>query len=278
MNIQSPTAPKAARGGLKVVVKSVDCLCTKTSTCWACQCLSDDMNAIDATIDVKSLEDWYSYDQPNRRVDKHELKEWFKRVGEAELIDDLDDDTRIDHMWGTNRLRNVKMIAAMTAADLCAAGYVEAEAKAIEPYLRKAPRPAAAAPPEQNITVVMQPDPDADRRSTQHSEQLSKSIAEAVAGKDKMDRFIDGEARRPTVKEALALLEDAREYATKLADGLCSSLEMIAIDPYANVTGNLLGLNVPDKKLFKLVRSAMTQSQYSRFGGAVVDSGVLLAR
>ena len=254
MKIQPPIAPKTARDGRRVVVKSVDCLCTETRTCWACS--SDDMDGIDAEIDVKSLDNWYSYDQPNRRVEKHELKEWFKRVGQAEIIDDLDEDARIEELWETRRLRNVKMISGMTVTDLCAAGYVEAEAKAIEPYLRKAPHPAPA-PPEQNITVMMQPDPDADRRSTEQSDQLSKSIAETVAGKDKLKRFIDGEAKRPTVKEALALLEDVREYAAKLADGLSSSLEMIAIDPYVDVTGHLLGLNVLDKKLFKLVRNAM---------------------
>ena len=143
------------------------------------------MAAIDDEIDLKSLDNWYSYDQPNRRVEKHELKEWFKRVGQAELIDDLDEDARIDELWETRRLRNVKMISGMTVTDLCAVGCVEAEAKVIEPYLRKAPHPAPA-PPEQNITVMMQPDPDADRRSTEQSDQLSKSIAEAVAGKDKL--------------------------------------------------------------------------------------------
>ena len=210
MKIQPPIAPKTARDGRRVVVKSVDCLCTETRTCWACS--SDDMDGIDAEIGVKSLDNWYSYDQPNRRVDKHELKEWFKRVGQAELIDDLDEDARIDQLWETRRLRNVKMISGMTVTDLFAAGYVEAEAKAIEPYLRKAPHPA---PPEQNITVLMQQDPDADRQSTaaEQSDQLPKSIAEAVAGKDKLKRFIDGEAKRPTVKEALTLLEDVREYA-----------------------------------------------------------------
>ena len=57
------------------------------------------MAAIDDEIDLKSLDNWYSYDQPNRRVEKHELKEWFKRVGQAELIDDLDEDARIDELW-----------------------------------------------------------------------------------------------------------------------------------------------------------------------------------
>ena len=59
------------------------------------------MAAIDVEIDMKSLDNWYSYDQPNRRVEKHELKEWFKRIGQAELVDDLDEDARVDELCET---------------------------------------------------------------------------------------------------------------------------------------------------------------------------------
>ena len=53
---------------------------------------------------------------PNRRVEKDELKEWLKIVGEQNFLDDLEADHGVDELWTNARYRNAHLVANLTMA------------------------------------------------------------------------------------------------------------------------------------------------------------------
>ena len=46
---------------------------------------------------------------PNRRVEKDELKEWLKIVGEQNFLDDLEADHGIDELWSNGVMQGIEM-------------------------------------------------------------------------------------------------------------------------------------------------------------------------
>ena len=214
---------------------------------------------------------------PNRRVEKDELKEWLKIVGEQNFLDDLEADHGVDELWTNARYRNAHLVANLTMAQLRDAGYAEGEALTILTYLVPVPpvaqpAPVAAAPAE--INVMMQPDPDADRRSREQSDALSKALSSAIVDKEATVKFIGGANRRPTVRETREYVSLFQSKAQRLDAPLGAAVELLYANPHCDLTAALLGQAVSDKELFGLVRRTLTNAQYTRFGSAMVDSGV----
>ena len=141
--------------------------------------------------DPDALRAKFCTDDPNRRVEREELAEWLEEVGDAEFMDDLHAVAAVEKLWGESRYRNAHLIANVTAERLSLCGWADAEVQTILKYLQPEPVPQNAGPPSV-ITAVIQPDPDADRRSKEQSDALSKALSDAVAGKQSIERFIDG--------------------------------------------------------------------------------------
>ena len=214
---------------------------------------------------------------PNRRVEKDELKEWLEIVGEQNFLDDLEADHGVDELWTNSRFRNAHLVANLTMVQLRDAGYAEGEALTILTYLVPwppvaGPAPVAAAPAE--INGVMQPDPDADRRSKEQSDALSKALSSAIVDKEATVKFIEGANRRPTVRETREHVSMFQSKAQRLDAPLGAAVELLYANPHCDLTAALLGQAVSDKELFGLVRRTLTNAQYTRFGSAMVDSGV----
>ena len=227
--------------------------------------------------DPDALRAKFCTDDPNRRVEREELAEWLEEVGDAEFMDDLHAVAAVEKLWGESRYRNAHLIANVTAERLSLCGWADAEVRTILKYLQPEPVPQNAGPPSV-ITAVIQPDPDADRRSKEQSDALLKALSDAVAGKQSIERFIDGESRRPTVTEARAYVDKAGGTAGKLHTDLADALSALHSDPHADVTAQLLGHAVIDKELYGIVRKSLTPPQYKRFGQNITDSGVLLLK
>ena len=55
---------------------------------------------------------------PNRRVEKDELQEWLRIVGEQNFLDDLGADHGVEELWTNGRFRNAHLVANLTMAQL----------------------------------------------------------------------------------------------------------------------------------------------------------------
>ena len=224
-----------------------------------------------------ALREKFCASNPNRRVEKEELADWLEEVGDVEFMDDLHATAAVEKLWGENRYRNAHLIANVTAERLGLCGWADAEVRTILKYLEPDPAPQKAGAPSV-ITAMIQPDPDADRRSKEQSDALSNALSAAVAGKQSIERFIEGDSRRPTVTEARAYVDKAGGAAGKLHSDLADALSALHSDSHADVTAQLLGHAVIDKELYGMVRKSLTQPQYKRFGQNITVSGVLLLK
>ena len=124
--------------------------------------------AAPAPVDLSTLptHEWYRLDHRVRRVERNELQQWLHRVGDETFMDDLDDDEHLVELWDDMRCRNSHLVASLDEDKLARAKYTACEVQVIiealrGPIIQAGPVPAAP----QSISVVMQPDPNADVRS-----------------------------------------------------------------------------------------------------------------
>ena len=129
-----------------------------------------------------NLRDTFTLDQPARRVEKSELTTWLRKIGEETFMDDLESAEHVDALWDEMRFRNSRLIAAMTAENLAEAGYATGEISCILQYL-VTQNPPASAPKatDQNVSVVLQPDPNADARSQAQLDAFSQAICNTLS-------------------------------------------------------------------------------------------------
>ena len=234
-----------------------------------------------ATLVAKSLKEWYVRSEPVRRVEKAELADWLKRIGEQSMMDDMDDDSHLDALWDDMRCRNSRLVAALTKERLEEAKYVAGEIDVILEFLTaEAQEPPPG--PQTNMTVTLQPDPAADARSQAQldafSDAVKATVRHAATERADPDPFLSGENRRATVKETRALLLTMRNKASKLDPRLGEAFMQLYYDPDVLVPPMLVGLLDVDKQMFQYVYKSLTPSQYARYGGGVTDSGTMLAQ
>ena len=68
-----------------------------------------------AALVAKPLKEWYVGSEPVRRVEKAELADWLRRIGEQSMMDDMDDDSHLDALWDDMRYRNSRLVAARSS-------------------------------------------------------------------------------------------------------------------------------------------------------------------
>ena len=190
-----------------------------------------------------TVQGYFDATLPNRRVEKDGLKEWLRTVGEQNFLDDLEADPGVEELWTNARYRNAHLLANLTMEQMRDAGYREGESLTILAYMVSQhqagqPVPVAGAPAE--INVVLTPDPDADRRSREQSEALSKALSSAIVDKEAIVKFIDGANRRPTVRETLEYISLFRSKAARLDAQLGAAVELLYANPHCDLTAALL--------------------------------------
>ena len=229
-----------------------------------------------AELVAKPLRKWYVREEPVRRVEKTELADWLRRIGEESMMDDMDDESHVDALWEDMRCRNSRLIASLTKERLEEANYVAGEIDVILEYVIvevQEPPPG----PHTNVTITMQPDPNADARSQAQldafSDTIKTTVRQAATDRADSDPFLSGENRRATVKETRALLLKLRHKAAKFD----SRLGEVFMQLYYDLDG-AVGLLDVDKEMFQYVYKSLTPSQHARYGGGVTDSGTMLAQ
>ena len=175
-------------------------------------------DAVPAELSALPTHEWYRLDQRVRRVERAELQQWLHRVGDETFMDDLDHDEHLLELWDTMRCRNSHLVASLDENKLALAKYTACEVQVIIEALRGPIIQAGPAPgvmPAQSISVVMQPDPNADARSQAQLDAFSQvmqsrddaqasMMRDSQAERSRIEPFLDGENRRATVKESRA--------------------------------------------------------------------------
>ena len=205
----------------------------------------------------------------NRRVEKDELKGWLKIVGEQNFLDNLEAGHGVGGLRTNARYRDAHLVANLTMVQLRGAGYAEGEAPTVPTYLVPVspvtqPTPVAAAPAE--INVMVQPDPDAGRRSKGQSGALPKPLPSATVDKETTVKFIEGANHRPTVRETRGYASMSQNKAQRLDAPLGATIELLYPNPHYDLTAALLEQAVSGSELFGLVRRTLANAQYTRFG------------
>ena len=235
-----------------------------------------------ANINTRPLAEWYRRDEDVRRVEKAELAEWFRRLGDESHMDEMDDDSHVNALWDEMRCRNSRLVAALTRERLEEAGYVACEIDVILDCLSDPiGNVPDADPPQTNVVVTLQPDPNADARSQAQLDAFSttmKATVSQLGNHKETELFMSGENRRATVKETRELLLQLRDKAAKLDQRLGEVFMQLYYNPNVLIPPMLVGLLEEDKDMYQHVYRRLTPSQHKRYGGGVTDSGAMLAQ